>query len=103
MYSTVFFVKKKAGQPHDEFVRKWIVDHTPLTAKVAGIRSYRCWPFHDGQGGQYDGVGVITFDDKETADKAFATPEFKAALADAVNFQTTELTIDFSADEYVIV
>jgi len=103
MHSTVFFVKKKAGMSHADFVKYWIIDHTPLTAKVEGIRSYRCWPFHEGQGGEYDGVGVITFDDKETADRAFATPAFKAALADAVNFQTTELTIDFTGEEFVII
>jgi uncharacterized protein (TIGR02118 family) len=103
MYSVVFLVKKKADMTQDEFARFWIEDHTPFTAKVAGIRSYRVYPFHDGQTGPFDGAAVISFDDQESCERALASPEFEAALADAVNFQTINETISFTADEFRIV
>ena len=103
MYSVVFLVKKKAGMTQAEFARFWIEDHTPFTAKVTGIRSYLVYPFHDGQTGPFDGAAVISFDDKESCDRALASAEFKAALADAVNFQTIDETFSFTADEFRIV
>ena len=103
MYSVVFLVKKKADMTRDEFARFWIEDHTPFTAKVGGIGSYRVYPFHDGQAGPFDGAAVISFDDKESCDRALASPEFEAALSDAVNFQTIDETISFTANEYRIV
>jgi uncharacterized protein (TIGR02118 family) len=103
MYSVVFLVKKKSGMTQAEFARFWIEDHTPFTAKVAGILSYRVYPFHDGQTGPFDGAAVISFHDKISCDRALASPEFKAALADAVNFQTIDETMSFTADEFRIV
>src|SRR5690348_2458868 len=103
MYSVVFLVKKKAGMTQDEFARFWVEDHTPYTAKVEGIRSYRVYPFHDGQDGPFDGAAVISFDDRAACERALASPEFETALADAVNFQTIEETISFTADEFRIV
>lgn len=103
MYSVVFLVKKKAGMTQAEFASYWIDDHTPLTAQVAGVRAYRCFPFHDGQGGPFDGIAFISFDDREAAERALASPAFAAALADAVNFQTVEETLSFTADGHVIV
>jgi len=103
MYSVVFLVKRKADMSQDEIARFWIEDHTPFTAKVVGIRSYRVYPFHDGQTGPFDGAAVISFDDQESCERALASPEFEAALADAVNFQTIDETISFTADEFRIV
>ena len=103
MYSVVFLVKKKAEMTKAEFARFWIEDHTPFTAKVAGIRSYRVYPFHDGLSGPFDGAAVLSFDDKESCDRALASSEFEAALADAVNFQTIDETMSFTADEFRIV
>jgi uncharacterized protein (TIGR02118 family) len=103
MFSVVFLVKRKADMSQDEFARFWIEDHTPFTAKVVGIRSYRVYPFHDGQTGPFDGAAVISFDDQESCERALASPEFEAALADAVNFQTIDETISFTADEFRIV
>lgn len=103
MYSVVFLVKKKAGMTREEFASYWINEHTPLTAQVEGVRAYRCFPFHAGQDGPFDAIAFISFDDRESADRALASPAFARALADAANFQTVEQTLSFTADEHIIV
>ena len=103
MYSVVFLVKKKAEMTQADFARFWIEDHTPFTAKVAGIRSYRVYPFHDGQSGPFDGAAGALLRRQGVLRCALASPEFEAALADAVNFQTIDETISFTADEFRIV
>lgn len=105
MFTVVFLVKKKADMSQEEFARYWIDEHTPLTAKAPGVVQYRCYPMtgHAGQTPPFDGVAILSFEDKAAYDRAMASPEFKAALADAPNFQTPEQTVDFFAEERIIV
>jgi uncharacterized protein (TIGR02118 family) len=103
MHHVVFLVKKRPDMTQEEFSRYWLDDHTPLTASVAGVRSYRCYPALPGEGAPFDGVAILSFDDKAACDAAMASPEFAAALADAPNFQDTGVTTSFFADERVVV
>src|SRR5688572_3696975 len=105
VFYVVFLVKKKAGMWQEEFARYWLDDHTPLTAKAPGVRSYRCYPmtgFPD-QAPPFEGVAVLGFDDEAAYKRAMASPEFAAALADAPNFQTADETMAFFAHERVVV
>lgn len=107
MFHVVFLVKKAAAMSQEEFARYWITEHTPLTARVPGVRAYRCytstgWP--EGQAEPpFDGVAVLSFDDETAYRQALAGPEFAAALGDAPNFQTTGATLAMFANEHVIV
>jgi uncharacterized protein (TIGR02118 family) len=104
MHHVVFLVKRRPEMSQEAFARYWIGDHTPLTAKVEGLRAYVCYPAAaDDHGAPFDGVAVLTFDDEAAAERAFATEAFAAALADAPNFQNTELTTSFVAEEHRIV
>ena len=104
VHHVVFLVKKRPNMSQEAFARYWIDEHTPLTAKVGGLRSYRCYPAHAGQeGAPFDAVAVLAFDSREAAESAMATPAFAAALADAPNFQDTAATTAFTAEERVIV
>ncbi|HET7092693.1 MAG TPA: EthD family reductase [Thermomicrobiales bacterium] len=104
MYHVVFLVKKRPDMTQEDFGRYWLGEHTPLTASVAGVRSYRCYPALPGQDDSpFDGVAVLSFDDKAACDAAMASPAFAAALADAPNFQDTAATASFFADERVVV
>ena len=104
MHHVVFLVKRRPDMTQDEFARYWIGDHTPLTARVEGLRAYRCYPAagHD-HGAPFDGVAILSFDDQTAAERAFASEAFAAALADAPHFQNTELTTSFVADEHHVV
>lgn len=105
MFNVVFLVKRHPSMSQEEFTRYWIDDHTPLTARVPGVRSYRCYPATGSQDGEapFDGVAVLTFDDEAAHRTALAGPEFTAALADAPAFQDIEATTSFFAAEHVIV
>lgn len=103
MYHVVFLVKKRPDLTQEAFSRYWLDEHTPFTASVAGVRSYRCYPALAGQNAPFDGVAILSFDDKAAADAAMASPAFAAALADAPNFQDTAATTSFFADERVVV
>lgn len=105
MFNVVFLVKRHPTMSQEDFARYWIDDHTPLTAGVPGVRSYRCYPAAGPQDGEapVDGVAILTFDDEASYRAALAGPEFTAALADAPNFQDTGATTSFFAAEHVIV
>lgn len=105
MYTVVFLCKKRADMSQEEFTRYWIDEHTPLTAKTPGVVQYRCYPMvsYEGKEPPFEAVAILSFADKAAYDVAMASPEFAAALADAPNFQTTEETLGFIADERIIV
>jgi uncharacterized protein (TIGR02118 family) len=105
MFHVVFLVKKADRLSREEFADYWINEHTPLTAAVPGVRSYRCYVATGADGGEpaYDGVAVLTFDDEASYRRALAGPEFTAALGDAPNFQNVAQTTSLFASEHVIV
>lgn len=105
MFTVVFLVKKKPSMTQAEFTRYWLDEHTSFTAKVPGVRFYRCYPLtdHPGDAPPFEGVAVLGFDDEAAWRRAEASPEFAAAIGDAPNFQDTTATTSFFADERVIV
>ncbi|MDQ3411061.1 MAG: EthD family reductase [Chloroflexota bacterium] len=105
MFNVVFLVKRRPDLSPEEFARYWVDDHTPLTANVPGIRAYKLYTvtgLHDGEP-VFDGVAILSFDDRTAHDTAIASPEFAAAIADAPNFQDVAVTTSFFGDEHVIV
>ncbi|MFN8591553.1 MAG: EthD family reductase [Thermomicrobiales bacterium] len=104
MRHVVFLVKKRPDLSQEEFSRFWIDEHTPLTAKVAGVVAYRCYPALPGQPeSPFEGIAVLSFADDAAYEAAVASEEFAAALADAPNFQDTAATMSFQAEERIIV
>jgi uncharacterized protein (TIGR02118 family) len=89
-----------------EFVDYWINRHTPITARVPGLREYRCYPMiasADDREIPFDAIAYCAFDDEESCRAALASDEMAAAAADAVNFQTVDETYGFFATEYRVV
>ena len=105
MFTVVFLVKKKPTMSQEEFTRYWIDEHTRLTAKVPGVRFYRCYPMTSYPGSQlpFEAVAVLGFNDEAAWKRAESSPELAAAIGDAPNFQDTAATLAFFADERVIV
>jgi uncharacterized protein (TIGR02118 family) len=105
MFHVVFLVKRNPSLSQDAFTDYWINEHTPLTARVPGLRSYRCYPLTGYPDAEppFDAVAVVAFDDEAAWQGAAASPEFAAAIADAPNFQDTATTVAFFAREHVIV
>jgi uncharacterized protein (TIGR02118 family) len=106
MFTVIFLVKRKASMTQEEFADYWINQHTHLTAKVPGMRSYICYTTTgapDGGTPVFDGVAVCSFESEADYKLGLASPEFATAVADGPNFQNTELTTAIFADEHVIV
>jgi uncharacterized protein (TIGR02118 family) len=105
MFHVVFLVKKRPDLSQEEFTRYWIDEHTLFTAKTPGLRAYHCFPMtgHPGAPPPFDAIAYISFDDRAAYDRAMASPEFAAALADAPNFQDTANTHAFFATQHIIV
>jgi uncharacterized protein (TIGR02118 family) len=104
MFTVVWLVKKRPDLSQEEFTRYWIEEHTPITAAAPGMRSYRCYPMtsHDGPTPAFDAIAFASFDDEAAWRAAEQSPEFQAAVADAVNFQDIEQTQSFYAQEFII-
>lgn len=105
MYHIVFLVKRRPDMTPESFADYWIGTHTPFTAKVPGLRAYRCYPAAGAQAGTppFDGVAVLSFDDEIAYRAGVASPEFAAAIGDAPNFQDAATTTSFFAAEHVVV
>lgn len=104
MFTVVWLVKKRPDLSQEEFTRYWIQEHTPITAATPAMRAYRCYPMtsHDGTEPAFDAIAFASFDDEAAWRAAEQSPEFQAAVSDAVNFQDIDKTQGFYAQEYVI-
>jgi len=105
VYHVVFLVKRRPDMTPEAFADYWIGTHAPFTAKVPGLRAYRCYPAAGAQTGTspFDGVAVLSFDDDVAYRAGIASPEFAAAIGDAPNFQDITTTTSFFAGEHVVV
>jgi uncharacterized protein (TIGR02118 family) len=104
MFTVVWLVKKRPDLSLEEFSRYWIEEHTPITAATPGMRTYRCYPMvsYDGEAPPFDAIAFASFDDEAAWRIAEQSLEFRAAVADAVNFQDVDKTQGFYADEFII-
>ena len=84
MLKVISLLKRKEGTGLEEF-RKWALEeHPPLGKKLPGLRHYRMSVvLEDNPDLPADVVSEFWFDDNEARLAAFATPEGKAAGADA--------------------
>jgi uncharacterized protein (TIGR02118 family) len=101
MFKVVSLMKRPEGVSLEEF-RKWALeDHAPLGKKIPGLRRYRISVvLEDNPDLPADVVAELFFDDDQARAAAFATPEGKAAGADAaanagfrVHLLTEETTV----------
>ncbi len=104
MFHVVFLVKRHPDMTQEQFTNYWLEEHTPLTARTPGLRSYHCYPLTGvpGEPSPFDAIATVSFDDRAAYDFAMTSPEFAAALADAPNFQDTAATVAFFASEHII-
>jgi len=85
MLKVISLLKRKEGTSLDEF-RKWAFEeHPKLGKKLPGMRHYRMSVvLQDDPNLPADAVSEFWFDDNEARLAAFATPQGKAALEDAI-------------------
>jgi uncharacterized protein (TIGR02118 family) len=108
MVKLVFVLYLQQGRDHVEMSRYWREVHTPLTAKVPGVKRYvinHAIESLEASDPAFFGYGELWFESKEDFQKATATPEWETSIADAQTFLDLERTLASSAyvEEHVIV
>jgi uncharacterized protein (TIGR02118 family) len=86
MIKAFSMMKRREDMSVVEF-RRWLIeDHVPLGRKIPGLRAYKVnFPVDDSGDTPFDAVNELYFDSPAARDEAFATPEGKAAGADAAS------------------
>lgn len=102
MIKMVFLVHRRPDMEAAEFRKYWRQDHAAIASKIPGLRKYvqnHATVASDGIPPPYDGFAEMWFDDAAALDEALATPEGKAALADAESFIDFDRMLTFGVDE----
>ena len=82
MLKVVSLLKRAEGLSHEEFA-KWVLeDHAEFARRLPGLRKYTV-SVATGDGGAYDSVNELYFDDEDARAAAFGSEHGKAAAADA--------------------
>jgi uncharacterized protein (TIGR02118 family) len=106
MLKIVFLVHKRPDMDAQEFRRHWRETQGSLGSKIPGTRKYV--QNHSvippgGAAAPYDGFAEMWFDSTEAFERAMATPEAQAAIADLPNFIDTTRMQSFVVDEINVV
>lgn len=101
---TISLMWRKPGLSFAQFDAYWRDIHAPLAARVPGIMSYiqrhRVFPAgapgaDDALDGSPDGFAIIEYANREDFERAWASDEGKAALADVDNFRGERQVLHF--------
>jgi uncharacterized protein (TIGR02118 family) len=107
MIKRVTVVQARPDADRAEVLRYWKEIHGPLIAKVPGVRRYvqnHCLESAQGHAEPpFLGIGEVWFESREAAERTLATPEWKAAMADAATFMDMDRVVAGWAEEHQIV
>lgn len=87
----IALLKAAPGMSRQEFERRWIDDHAPLTLRFPNLKGYRINvaidDYQEIEGElPYDGTAELWWDSLEEMREDFASPEAETAVADADQF-----------------
>jgi uncharacterized protein (TIGR02118 family) len=104
MFTVTFVLHEKTGMSRDDALRYWRDVHGPLDKEIPGVRRYVQQHAVGAPEGNppFLGVASLYFDDQEAFEKAAASPEFQAAVADVDNFADVNVQSAF-VEEVTIV
>jgi uncharacterized protein (TIGR02118 family) len=107
MVKLIALLKRKPGFTKEEFARRWVHEHTKISAQLPGLRGYRIniaadrQPEDTGDEPIYDGTAELWWDSIEAMEASFASDIGKSAGADADEFTTVRIHI--YTEEHLIV
>ena len=90
----IALVKAKPGMSREDFTKRWVKEHCPLTLKFKNLKGYRVniaiEEYQEIEGElPYDGTAELWWDSLEEMKEDFASSEAEAAVADAGTFTVT--------------
>jgi uncharacterized protein (TIGR02118 family) len=101
----IALAKAKPGMSREDFTKRWVNEHCPLTLKFKNLKGYRVNiaidEYQEIEGElPYDGTAELWWDSLEEMKEDFASPEAKAAVTDAGTFTVT--LIHIYTQEYIL-
>jgi uncharacterized protein (TIGR02118 family) len=101
----IALLKAKPGLSRDEFARRWVEGHAPLTLRFKRLKGYRInvaiGEYQELEGElPYDGTAELWWDSLEEMQEDFASEEAAAAVADADTF--TVVRTHIVTEEFVL-
>jgi uncharacterized protein (TIGR02118 family) len=101
----IALLKAKPGQSREEFARRWVEGHAPLTLRFENLKGYRInvalESYQEIEGElPYDGTAELWWDSLEEMQEDFDSPAAQTAVADADTF--TIVRTHIYTEEYVL-
>jgi uncharacterized protein (TIGR02118 family) len=101
----IALLKAKAGMSREEFARRWVEDHAPLTCRFKNLKGYRVNvaidEYQEIEGAlPFDGTAEMWWDSLEAMQEDFSSEEAQIAVADADAF--TVQRIHIYTEEFVL-
>ena len=101
----IALLKANPSMSREEFARRWLDGHAPLTLRFKNLQGYRINvaidEYQEIEGElPYDGTAELWWDSLEEMQEDFASPEAEAAVADADTF--TVVRTHIYTEEHVL-
>ena len=101
----IALLKAKPGLSRDEFARRWVEGHAPLTLRFKNLKGYRInvaiAEYQELEGAlPYDGTAELWWESREEMQADFASGEAAVAVADADTF--TVVRTHIYTEEFVL-
>jgi len=94
-------VRKRPELSREQFLAAWTGEHVEIARQLPGLRGYVIHLL-DGDDPPYDGIAVTTFESREAAERAFATPGLAEGLERTRDDFAASVQV-FFGEEHVIV
>lgn len=107
MVKLIALLKRKPGLSREEFERRWLEGHTPLSTRLPGLIAYRIniatprQPAGTSDEPAYDGTAELWWESIDAMEAAFDSEIGAAAGADADQF--AEIRIHLYTEEHVVI
>ena len=101
----IALLKATPGMSREDFAKRWVEGHCPLTSKFKNLKGDRVNvaidEYQEIEGElPYDGTAELWWDSIEAMEEDFASPEAKVAVADADQF--TVVRTHIYTKEYIL-
>jgi uncharacterized protein (TIGR02118 family) len=100
----IALLKAKPGLTRDEFARRWVEGHAPLTLRFKNLKGYRInvaiAEYQEEGELPYDGTAELWWESLEEMQDDFASGQAAAAVADADTF--TVVRTHIYTEEFVL-
>ena len=104
MHNLILMASKPDDWTHEQFIEWWRGEHAEMTYPLPGLRRWLhtevTGAFEDASAG-WDGVSILSFDDKEALDAALASDEWGAAVKHVGRMRGRRIAV--TGDERVMV